>query len=153
MSELYCCVETPKGSQLGGGNALQHAIQCPFDCGYFPQTTTRPGLPLEAIVCASAPHSRGGTIAVKPIALLRTHDQVGYGEIVLCVALDDPAWSAVDRVRDLPAQLRDEIEKFVTARPAPRNAASIVGWSSRDDALSAIDAAAARWAASVNGRA
>ena len=60
MSELYCCVETPKGSQLARGNALQHAIQCPFDCGYFPQTTTRPGLPLEAIVCAQRPTRAGG---------------------------------------------------------------------------------------------
>ena len=152
MSELYCCVETPKGSHLSEDGVVHQAIECPADCGYFPQTLMRAGRPLEAIVCVSAPHSRGGMIAVKPIALLTMRDHVGYDEFVVCVALDDSAWSTVRRVGDLPTQLRREIEAFLAARPGARDA-SIVGWRAGDEALAAIDDAAARWAASVNGRA
>jgi inorganic pyrophosphatase len=146
MSELYCCVETPKGSVLGDGQALQ----CPGDYGYFPQTVAGLGRPLKVIVCASAPHSRGGTVDVKPIGLLRTQGRRGYDEVVLCVARDDPAWTSVDRVQDLPGRLLDEIQRFISTRPVPQE---VVGWCSRDDALTAIDDAAARWAATVNGRA
>ena len=152
MGELYCCVETPKGSQLSGNNALHDVIECPADCGYFPQTIMRPGRPLAAIVCASTPHSAGGMIAVKPIALLRMRDHIGYDEFVVCVALDDSAWSTVNRIGDLPAQLRREIEAFIATRPGARDA-PIVGWRAGHEALAAIDDAAARWAATVNGRA
>ena len=100
-------------------------------------------------------------VAVTPAAPPNSLDAVrakiqgrglGDAEIVLCVPLDDPAWSRVDRVQDLPAQLREDIERFITARPAPEGAITIAAWCSRDDALTAIDDAAARWAATVNGR-
>jgi hypothetical protein len=55
------------------------------------------------------------------------------------------------RVDDLPARLRRDIEWFLSIRSAP-DLADTMTWCSRDDARAAIDDAAARWAAIVNGR-
>ena len=88
---------------------------------------------------------------MKPVALLRVHTSRGWENVVLCVALGDPSWRGVDRAYDLPAQLRDDIQHFLTARSARGGVGPSVAWCSRDDALTAIDDAAARWAATVNG--
>jgi hypothetical protein len=49
-------------------------------------------------------------------------------------------------VADLPVRLRAEIERLIGGGGAVR-----VDWHSRQEALDAIDEAAARWAAKVNG--
>lgn len=52
----------------------------------------------------------------------------------------------------LPLKLRAQVEHLVTAGPPGEEAAETVAWCSADDVLTAIDDAAARWAATVNGR-
>jgi inorganic pyrophosphatase len=123
----------------------------PADCCYFPDTLDTAGRPLEALVCAAEPGPPGGQISVKPVALLRAQTRRGARDTVVCVAHDDPAWATVDRAQDLPAALRAEIEEFVVARRSHENPGPTVSWCSRDDALTAIDDAAARWAETVNG--
>lgn len=88
-TELRCRIGIPKGSAASGRDSV-HALICPFDCCYFPDT--------------------------------------------------------------LPLQLRAQAEHLVTAGPPAEEAAEIVAWCSADDVLTAIDDAAARWAATVNGR-
>jgi hypothetical protein len=90
--------------------------------------------------------NRGQTGRASPGA-----SSAGPREIVLCVALEGPAWNHVEEVHDLPVHVREEIEQFVTGRSAADPAAEVVAWWSRDAALSAIDDAAARWAATVDG--
>jgi inorganic pyrophosphatase len=146
-------VEIPKGSALDRpATTVDRTVICPADCCSFPDTLTGRGRPLEAIVCVSQPGARGRRIAVKPVALLRTRHRRGYEDVVLCVPLEDPAWTEVNRVQDLLPHLREEIERFMTTRPSPETETAVVGWCSRDDALTAIDDAAARWAATVDGR-
>lgn len=151
-TELYCRVKTPKGSSLGAVSAVGQTIVSPVDCGYFPDTLALDGRPLEAIVCVSEPGSPGRKVTVKPISLLRTRDRHGYHELVLCLPRDDPSWSGVDGVRDLSAGLLGQIERFVTVAWTPQNETQIIAWCSQDDAMTAIDDAAARWAATANGR-
>ncbi len=157
-TELSCRVDVPKGG-LAPASSI-HASEpvgrrnprCPADWCYFPDTLARHGGPLGAVVCVSEPGKRGHRIAVKPIALLRTHDTCGYDEIVVCVPLVDQAWTTVESIYEVPRELREEIERFAIDRKPARVAAAVAGWQSRDDALMAIDDAAARWAATVNGR-
>ncbi len=150
-SELYCRIETPKGAFVAQRAPLERWMPSPADCCYFPDTVDSAGRPLEAIVCSSQPGAPGGQVSVKPVALLRVHGRRGWEDVVLCVALDDPSWRPIERARDLPAQLRDEIQQFLSARSARAGVGPRVAWCSRDDALAAIDDAAARWAATVNG--
>jgi hypothetical protein len=75
----------------------------------------------------------------------------GWEDVVLCVAVDDPSWQSIDRAHDLTAKLRADIQRFPSARSARSGVGPSVAWCSRDDALAAIDDAAARRAATVNG--
>jgi inorganic pyrophosphatase len=150
-SELYCRIDTPKGAFVAQRAPLERWMPAPADCCYFPDTVDSAGRPLEAIVCASQPGAPGGHVSVKPVALLRVHGRRGWEDVVLCVALDDPFWQSIDRAHDLPTQLRDDIQQFLSARSARGGVGPSVAWCSHDDALAAIDDAAARWAATVNG--
>jgi inorganic pyrophosphatase len=152
-SELYCRIETPKGSFVAQRGPVERWMPSPADCCYFPDTLDRAGRPLEAMVCTSKPGAPGTRVAVKTVALLRVHARGGWDEVVLCVALDDPPWEEIDRACDLPLQARKDIELLLIARCSSADAAPLVAWCSRDQALTAIDAAAARWAATVTGRA
>jgi len=157
-TELYCKVEVPKGAPVfharwgEAGKAAQAELRCPADWCHFPDTIARHGTPLAAIVCVSHPGAPGVQIAVRPIALLRTYDTAGYEEIVVCVPVGDSAWEAVESIHEIPRALREEIERFASRREPRRMRVVIAGWLSREEAMTAIDDAAARWAASVNGR-
>ncbi len=157
-AELYCRVEVPKGAPVLRANVQEAApasgseVRCPADWCHFPDTLARDGAALGAIVCASERGAAGRQVAVRPIALLRTHDTRGYEEIVVCVAAGDPTWAAVESIQGIPGELRAEIERFVMSKAPRRGHVSITGWLSRDDAMTAIDDAAARWAGTVNGR-
>ena len=150
-SELYCRIETPKGSFLAQRTPVDRWLPSPADYCYFPDTLDTAGRALEALVCAAEPGPPGGQISVKPVALIRARTRRGLRDLVVCVAHDDPAWRAVDEAEDLPSDLREEIDRFVLARRAHDDPDQTVSWCSRDDALTAIDDAAARWAGTVNG--
>ena len=156
-TELHCQVQVPNEAAVrrsaGPDQTLDdHGLRRPADWCYFPDTLARDGSPLGAIVCVSQPGARGHQLAVRPIGLLRTHDSSGYEEIVVCVPLKDAAWEPVRSVLDIPRRLRDEIERFARRRRPGRTEVATVGWLSRLDALTAIDSAPSRWAATVNGR-
>jgi inorganic pyrophosphatase len=150
-SELYCRIQTPKGSFVAQRAPLERWTPSPADCCYFPDTLDSAGRALEAIVCTSQPGTPGEQVSVKPVALLRVHARRGWEDVVLCVALDDPSSRAIGCAHDLPARLRDDIQQVLSARGARGGVGPSVASCSRDDALTAIDDAAARWAATVNG--
>ena len=39
-------------------------------------------------------------------------DEKGPDEKVICVPMEDPSWSAIADIHDVPPQLRNEIEHF-----------------------------------------
>lgn len=153
---LYCEVELPKGTPLPRERDPEwHGppeVRCPADWCHFPDTLSRDGGPLGAMVCVSEPGAPGRQIAVRPIALLRTHDTRGYEDIAVCVPLEDPAWAPVESIYEIPRDLREDMEGFATCKESSPGGVAIAGWLSSEEALTAIDDAAARWAATVNGR-
>ena len=150
-SHLYCRIETPKGSFAAQRTRVERWVPCPADLCYFPDTRDDRGRPLEAMVYAAKLGVPGDRILVKPIALIRAHTRRGIGNVVMCVVADDPVWGTVDDARDLPAPLRNEVERFLIARRPEEHPPPTLWWCSRADALTAIDDAAARWASIVSG--
>ena len=152
--ELRCRIENPKGSLLVTGVVVdeQHAVVCPADYGYVPDTVGHGGRPLETIVCGSSPGRPATLVAARPVAVVHVHERVGELEVVVCVAAADRDYGAIETADDLPGALRAAIERFVRSRwPLDESTATIV-WGSAAEARDAIDDAAARWAATVNGR-
>ena len=157
-SDLHCLVEIPKGSRnkyewdddlqaIKLDRFLFSSVVYPTDYGFFPRTLGADGDALDAMVCVSEPTFPGCMIAVKAIALLRMSDDQGEDDKVLCVPHEDPQWSHVEQLEDLPEQLRKEIAHFFSMYKQPEGLeVSVNGWFSRDDALAVIDESRERYA-------
>jgi inorganic pyrophosphatase len=160
---LTCFVEIPKGSRnkyeydMKAGvikldRFLFSSMVYPTDYGFIPETLALDGDPLDAMVCVSEATFPGCVIPVKPIGLFKMEDDKGIDDKILCVPLEDPAWNTLDKLDDLPKQLRDEIEHFFSVyKDLEQKKVTVDGWYSREDALKEIDEARKRCAESRNG--
>jgi inorganic pyrophosphatase len=144
VAALHCFVEIPKGSRnkyewderLGGiklDRFLFSSVVYPTDYGFITDTLAPKGEPLDAMVCVSEATFPGCVIAVRVVAVFRTSDERGQDDKLLCVPHEDPNWSAVERLADVPDQLRDEIEHFFTIYKQPEGKqVEIHGWEDRE---------------------
>jgi inorganic pyrophosphatase len=155
---VHCLVEIPKGSRnkyqwderLGGiklDRFLFSSVVYPTDYGFIPGTLAPKGEPLDAMVCVSAATFPGCMIEVRVIAVFRTSDERGQDDKLLCVPHEDPNWSGMDRLDDLPGQLRSEIEHFFSIYKVPEGKdVEIHGWEDREVAHQLLDEARQRHA-------
>ena len=148
---VHCLVEIPKGSrnkytwdeELGGiklDRFLFTSVVYPTDYGFIQGTRSPKGTPLDAMVCVSAPTFPGCVIPVRVIAVFRTKDEAGQDDKLLCVPFEDPNWSHMERLDDLPGQLRIEIEHFFSIYKVPEGKeVEIQGWEDREVAERLLD--------------
>jgi len=112
VTALRCFIEIPKGSRnqysydeaLGGiklERFLFSSVVYPADFGFLIDTEG----PLRAFVLVGQPTFPGCVIEVRAIATL--------GEVIICVPHQDPNWSGLEDLDDIPSQLRDELAHFV----------------------------------------
>ena len=154
---LNIIVEIPKGSRnkyewdhelnaLKLDRFLFSSMVYPTDYGFIPDTLGLDGDPLDAMVCVSEATFPGCLIQVKPIALFKMEDDKGIDDKVLCVPLQDPSWNTLERLDDLPDQLRDEIAHFFSVyKDLEQKKVTVDGWYPRETALEEIDAARERF--------
>jgi inorganic pyrophosphatase len=148
---LHCLVEIPKGSrnkyqwdeELGGiklARFLFSSVVYPTDYGFVPGTLSPKGEALDAMILVSEPTFPGCRIPVRAIGVLRTEDDGGQDDKLLCVPLHDPGWTDVEALGDVSEQLRNEIEHFFSMYKAPEGRdVTIHGWEDRDAAEHLID--------------
>jgi inorganic pyrophosphatase len=156
---LHCLVEIPKGSRnkyqwddaLGGiklARFLFSSVVYPTDYGFVPDTIALDGEPLDAMILVGEPTFPGCRIAVRAVGALRTVDDLGQDDKLLCVPFSDPNWEDVDRLEDVPERTRVEIEHFFSMYKEPEGReVTIQGWEDRDVAEGLLDEARERWAA------
>jgi inorganic pyrophosphatase len=144
---LHCLIEIPKGSRnkyqwdeaLGGiklARFLFSSVVYPTDYGFVPETRSPTGEALDAMVAVSSPTFPGCVIPVRLVAILRTEDERGQDDKLLCVPCDDPGWSRIGDLGDVPERMRTEIEHFFAIYKEPEGReVTVHGWE---------DAAAAR---------
>lgn len=154
---LTIIVEIPKGSRnkyewdhelnaLKLDRFLFSSMVYPTDYGFVPDTLGLDGDPLDAMVCVSEATFPGCMIEVKPIALFKMQDDKGIDDKVLCVPLQDPSWNKLERLDDLPDQLRDEIAHFFSVyKDLEQKKVTVDGWYPREVAIEEIDAARKRF--------
>jgi inorganic pyrophosphatase len=155
--ELLAFVEIPKGSrnkyeyseEIGHvilDRFLSSSMVYPTDYGYLIGHRGRDGDPLDAMVCVSEPTFPGCVILVRPIAVFRMRDDKGEDDKVLCVPRDDPNWSEMHSLDDLPDQLQTEIEHFFSIYKMPEGkTVEVDGWYGSDEALESIARAKRAW--------
>src|SRR5581483_7078931 len=101
--------------ELGGltlDRRLFTSMSYPADYGFLEGTLAEDGDPLDALVLVGEPTFPGCRIRVRAVGVFHMADEKGPDEKVLCVPLNDPSWSSVSDVHDVPSQLRNEIEHF-----------------------------------------
>ena len=162
-SAVACVVEIPKGSrnkyewdeELGAIKLDRHlfsSIVFPTDYGFLPDTLAEDDDPLDVLVCVSEPTFPGCVIDAKPIALFRMADEKGPDHKVLCVPVDDPDWSVLDALEDLPKQLTDEITHFFSIyKDLEQKTVEVEGWSPREEAWEEIEASRRRFSEQSRG--
>jgi inorganic pyrophosphatase len=154
---LHCLVEIPKGSrnkyqwdeELGGiklARFLFSSVVYPTDYGFVPQTLSPKGEALDAMILVSEPTFPGCVIPVRAVGVLRTEDERGQDDKLLCVPFNDPGWTDVERLGDVPEGLRNEIEHFFAIYKEPEGrAVTIQGWEDRDVAEQLLGEARERY--------
>jgi inorganic pyrophosphatase len=153
----HCFVEIPKGSRnkyeydvesgcIKLDRFLYSSVVYPTDYGFIPDTWALDDDPLDAMVVVSEPTFPGCIIDVKPIALFRMRDEKGIDDKVLCVPNRDPGWNTLEKLDDLPEQLRQEIAHFFSIyKDLEQKKVTVDGWYPREAALEEIDEARERW--------
>jgi inorganic pyrophosphatase len=122
-STLTVVIEIPGGSrnkyeldhqtgQIYLDRMLFTATQYPADYGFIEGTLAGDGDPLDALVFVGEPTFPGCRILVRPVGVFVMREEKGMDEKVLCVPLQDPAWSQVQDLSDLLPTLLAEIEHF-----------------------------------------
>jgi inorganic pyrophosphatase len=156
---LHCLIEIPKGSRnkyqwdeaLGGiklARFLFSSVVYPTDYGFVPDTRSPKGEALDAMVVVSEPTFPGCVIPVRAVGILRTEDERGQDDKLLCVPCHDPGWSHIDDLGDVPEQMRNEIEHFFSMYKQPEGReVTVHGWECRGVAEQVLQEARDRFRA------
>ena len=150
-------VEVPKGSKnkyeldketglLRLDRVLYSAVYYPANYGFIPRTFCEDGDPLDALVLGQEPVYPLTIVEARAIGVMRMRDEKGIDDKVICVPFQDPNWNTVERLEDLPLQLRDEISHFFAVyKTLEQKDVEVDGWFPREAALKVIDEAKRRW--------
>jgi inorganic pyrophosphatase len=156
MSDGVVFVEIPAGSrnkyewddELGGialDRRLFTSMSYPADYGYIEGTLAEDGDPLDALVLVGEPTFPGCRIRVRTVGVFHMADEKGPDEKVLCVPLNDPSWSSIGDIHDVPPQLRNEIEHFFQVyKDLEGKTTQTRGYGNRSDAQAIVAASRER---------
>jgi inorganic pyrophosphatase len=157
MTTLRCLVEIPKGSRnkyeydeaLGGiklDRFLFSSVVFPADYGFIPETIGEDGDALDAMVLVGERTFPGCVIEVRAIAVLRMTDDRGQDDKIVCVPLEDPNWSSLEDLDDIPDQLREEVRHFFSIYKEPEGIdVEVQGFEGCEAALKLVEAARERF--------
>jgi inorganic pyrophosphatase len=163
MRTLRCLVEIPKGSRnkyefdeaLGGiklDRFLFSSVVFPADYGFIPDTIGEDGDALDAMVLVGERTFPGCLIEVRAIAVLRMTDDRGQDDKIVCVPLEDPNWSGLEDLDDIPDQIREEVRHFFSIYKQPEGIdVEIQGFEGCDKAVELIEQARERFSSRDRG--
>jgi inorganic pyrophosphatase len=91
---------------------LYSAVFWPFDYGFIPQTWHEDEDPVDAIVLTTYPTFPGCLIKAKPIGVIIMEDEKGIDDKIIAVPVNDPRFSHIKSLNDIPEHLKKEIREF-----------------------------------------
>jgi inorganic pyrophosphatase len=152
-------VEIPKGSRnkyefdqrLGRirlDRMLFTATGYPSDYGFVPDTLAEDGDPIDALVLLEEPTFPGCLVRSRIIAVFWMRDEQGPDAKLLCVPADDPRYTRLQDLEDVPMYQITEIWHFFNIYKAlePGKSAETRGWERRQEATGALEDARRRFA-------
>lgn len=125
---------------------LFSAVHYPSDYGFIPETLAEDGDALDALVLVWEPTFPGCYIESKPVGLFKMRDEKGPDEKILCVPVNDPFWSYIEKLEDLPPHLLKEIEHFFSIyKDLEKKKTRVEGWDGLEAALAIIEQSRLRY--------
>lgn len=118
----------------------------PADYGFIDSTLGEDGDPLDALVILPEPVFPGCVVPARIVGVFNMTDEAG-GDDKLIAVLDDPRWSSIADINDVPQHLRDEIEHFFVHYKdlEPNKEVSGTGWGDKAAAEVILEEAIARY--------
>ena len=163
MDEIDVVVEIPQGSRnkyeydhdrhvIRLDRVLHSSVHYPTDYGFIPQTLSKDGDPLDALIVVHEPTFPGCHVPARPIGVLKMRDEKGEDAKILAVPTGDPRFDEVNDLHDLPSHWLREIETFfATYKLLDKTYADLDGWDDRAAAGRVIEEACERYAETVRG--
>jgi inorganic pyrophosphatase len=160
--DVHVVVETPRGSSaklkfdpelhvFTLSKALILGLTYPYDWGFIPSTRGEDGDPIDAIVLHDAATAPGLVLKCKVIGVLEVvqREKGAKGirnDRLIAVPRDSHREQADRNARDLPKQVRKEIEKFFVATDELEDKElKFLGWKGPKAGERLIDAAARKF--------
>ena len=146
-------VEIPKGSRnkyeynldLGVfqlDRVLFSSMHYPEAYGFIPSTLYDDGDPVDVLIFIDQPLHVGVLVEVYPVGILRMSDDKGTDDKIISVAINDPTYSPIRDLRQLPRHLLVEVEHFFTNyKQLEGKHVMSFGWSGAKAAKRAIEKA------------
>ncbi len=143
-------IEVPRGSQnkyefdkqqgiIKLDRVLFAPMFYPCDYGFLPETLGGDGDPLDVLVMITNPLLPGVAVDVRPIGVLVMSDDKGQDEKILAVAKDDPRFSHIHDLADVPEHIRNEISFFFESyKVLEKKITKIEGWKDATTAKALI---------------
>ncbi len=103
-----------KENRMRCDRVLHTAMAYPGNYGYFPNTLSGDGDPLDVLVISEYPLHPGTIITVNIIGVLLTQDEKGSDEKIMAVPAPsvDPNYSHIHEIHDIPKWTLSKIEHF-----------------------------------------
>jgi inorganic pyrophosphatase len=143
-------IEIPKGSKskyeldkrtglLMLDRVLYSAVHYPANYGFIPQSHADDGDPLDVLVLMQEPVVPLTIVRARAIGGFSMKDDKGIDDKIVAVAIDDPAYSHINNVEEIPSHVTEEIQRFFADYKLLEHKMSIVeSLYGRDQALSVI---------------
>jgi len=160
--EVNTIVEVPKGSSnkykfnrpsdsFRYDHTLYSPLYYPYDYGWICGTRCHhDAKPLSCLVVATNPTFAGCLIVARPIGTMLLEDAHGIDNKVLCVAVSDPRFAAVQSLTDLSSHTLLEVQHFFEIYQAlEQNEVKIDGWEDAAATRDRIKSSMVRYSESI----
>lgn len=160
LSEVNVVIEVPVGGEpikyeldkasgaLVVDRFLHTSMRYPGNYGFIPNTLSEDGDPCDVLVASTRAIVPGAVMRVRPVGVLRMHDEHGPDEKIIAVPAQRLTlrYDGVTGYTDLPQIARDQIEHFFAHYKdlEPGKWVRIDGWEDAASARALIRAAQAR---------
>jgi inorganic pyrophosphatase len=153
LEKIQVIVEIPKGSlnkyEIDKESGLikldrvSHTAQVfPFDYGFVPQTHWHDGDPLDVILVTTTPLFPGCLVEARPVGVMDMIDSGDSDAKVIAVPTEDPRFSHVKDISDLPPHFIKEAQHFYENYKKLQNKeVSIPSIRGREGAMSVVEEA------------
>jgi inorganic pyrophosphatase len=149
--EIYAVVECLKGERnkyeydksVPGvvlDRVLHSNVHYPSDYGFIPQSYYDDEDPFDVLVLVEDQTFPECVIEARPIALMKMNDDGEQDDKVIAVPTEDPRYDHIRDLKDVPRQLRDEIDEFFDTYKNLEEGKEVetLGWEDKAAAMDAI---------------